>query len=85
MTSLNFVTGESTSYYTDYPVVNVTLPIPHICPHCNKSYTYKKNLNRHLKYECGKQPSVKCPICSYVTRYKHSLVSHFKKQHEMST
>ena len=25
------------------------------CPHCQRSYDWNYNLNRHLKYECGKE------------------------------
>ncbi|KAI8117505.1 isoforms H/M/V, Longitudinals lacking protein [Lucilia cuprina] len=27
---------------------------PHVCPRCDKVYTYKKNLSRHLRFECVK-------------------------------
>ncbi|XP_050743112.1 longitudinals lacking protein, isoforms A/B/D/L isoform X16 [Drosophila biarmipes] len=53
----------------------------HICPRCEKAYTYKKNLSRHLRYECGQLPTEKCRHCSYVARYKHSLNMHLKTQH----
>ncbi|XP_017006018.1 longitudinals lacking protein, isoforms H/M/V isoform X16 [Drosophila takahashii] len=53
----------------------------HICPRCEKAYTYKKNLSRHLRYECGQLPTEKCHHCSYVARYKHSLNMHVKTQH----
>jgi len=53
----------------------------HICPRCEKAYTYKKNLSRHLRYECGHLPTEKCRHCSYVARYKHSLNMHLKTQH----
>lgn len=53
----------------------------HECPKCDKSYTYKKNLNRHLKYECGVIPTAKCNYCPFVTRYKQSLNTHIANQH----
>lgn len=54
---------------------------PHVCPRCDKMYAYKKNLSRHLRFECGKKPSERCPHCSYITRYRHSLNTHMKTQH----
>lgn len=70
---------------------NVTLSIstssprasnsPHVCPRCDKVYTYKKNLSRHLRFECGILPQEKCPYCGYLTRYKHSLNVHVRTQH----
>ena len=53
----------------------------HMCPRCNKVYTYKKNLARHLKFECGILPQKKCPYCGYMARYKHNLDVHVKTQH----
>ncbi|XP_017865131.1 PREDICTED: longitudinals lacking protein, isoforms A/B/D/L isoform X15 [Drosophila arizonae] len=53
----------------------------HICPRCDKAYTYKKNLWRHLRFECGRLPTEKCQHCHYVARYKHSLNMHMKTQH----
>lgn len=54
---------------------------PHVCPRCDKVYTYKKNLSRHLRFECGILPQEKCPYCGYLTRYKHSLNVHVRTQH----
>ena len=54
---------------------------PHICPRCDKVYTYKKNLSRHLRFECGILPQEKCPYCGYLARYKHSLNVHVRTQH----
>lgn len=53
----------------------------HVCPRCDKVYTYKKNLSRHLRFECGISPQEKCPYCGYLTRYKHSLNVHVRTQH----
>ncbi|XP_062130758.1 zinc finger protein kipf-like isoform X2 [Drosophila sulfurigaster albostrigata] len=53
----------------------------HTCPRCDKAYTYKKNLWRHLRFECGRLPTEKCQHCHYVARYKHSLNMHMKTQH----
>uniref|UniRef100_A0A1A9WRG1 C2H2-type domain-containing protein n=1 Tax=Glossina brevipalpis TaxID=37001 RepID=A0A1A9WRG1_9MUSC len=55
--------------------------VPHVCPRCEKIYTYKKNLSRHLRFECGILPSEKCQYCGYLTRYKYSLNVHIKTQH----
>lgn len=53
----------------------------HTCPRCDKAYTYKKNLWRHLRFECGRLPTEKCQHCHYVARYKHSLNMHMRTQH----
>lgn len=51
------------------------------CPNCNKHYSCKSALNRHLKLECGKEPQFKCPECSRRYTQRSSLMSHMKKFH----
>ncbi|XP_023170474.2 longitudinals lacking protein, isoforms A/B/D/L isoform X13 [Drosophila hydei] len=53
----------------------------HICPLCDKSYSHKRTLWRHLRIECGQQPREKCQYCHYVAHYKHSLKNHIKSLH----
>lgn len=67
------------------PVYDDRKQMCHQCPQCDKSYSYKKNLKRHLRHECGVKPSEHCLYCPYVTRYKHSLNSHIKSQHSSAT
>lgn len=54
----------------------------HECPRCFKSYNYRRNLLRHLKFECGVEAKEACKFCPYVTRYKHSLKTHLQSQHQ---
>lgn len=51
------------------------------CPNCNKHYSCKSALNRHLKLECGKEPQFKCPECPRRYTQRSSLMSHLKKFH----
>lgn len=51
------------------------------CPNCAHVYSYKKNLKRHLKYECGKDPTYICPYCPHRTKYKASLKTHISLKH----
>lgn len=53
----------------------------HTCESCGKSYSYRKNLSRHIRYECGVEPNIACPKCPYVTKYKSSIRVHMKTQH----
>lgn len=55
------------------------------CPNCNRSYKWKRALVRHLRYECGKEPSFLCPIdeCSYKTKRKESLKIHLGGRHKV--
>ena len=74
MTSLNNVSGVADEF-------GDRKAFQHSCPNCDKTYSYKKNLKRHLRHECGVKPTEHCTYCPYVTRYKHSLKSHIKTQH----
>lgn len=44
-------------------------------------YQTKGNLTRHLKYECGKQAALKCPLCGTQTKYKSSMRRHILNRH----
>ncbi|XP_069096887.1 PR domain zinc finger protein 2 isoform X2 [Pleurodeles waltl] len=35
---------------------NVSNPEPHICPYCNREFTYFGSLNKHASYSCPKKP-----------------------------
>ena len=63
---------------SDYKAV--VLP-QHICENCGKHYKYNQNLKRHIKYECGKTPKLKCPECEYITFYKYDLLNHSLRKH----
>lgn len=54
---------------------------PFYCPRCNNHYMWKKNLMRHMKLECGKEPSFQCPICPLRTKHKSSLLGHIRNKH----
>jgi hypothetical protein len=71
-------TNSSFSWRT--PTTNVNSHFP--CPKCHKEYTWKANLNRHLRLECGKKPHLKCPYCTYVTNRKTSVQEHIRRRHK---
>jgi hypothetical protein len=52
------------------------------CHKCHKVYTWKANLNRHLRLECGKKPHLKCPYCMYITNRKTSVQEHIRRRHK---
>ncbi|XP_049769251.1 longitudinals lacking protein, isoforms N/O/W/X/Y-like isoform X2 [Schistocerca cancellata] len=46
------------------------------CQSCNRSYRHHRDLVRHLKYECGKEPQFQCPHCLVRFTHKHTLKVH---------
>lgn len=44
--------------------------------HCGRTYVEKGSLQRHQRYECGKEPSFKCTHCSYASHLKSNLNRH---------
>nr|CAD7257411.1 unnamed protein product [Timema shepardi] len=33
------------------------------CERCGRTYIRKDSLQRHLQWECGKEPTFQCPFC----------------------
>ncbi|XP_076395649.1 uncharacterized protein LOC100880436 isoform X19 [Megachile rotundata] len=58
----------------------------YVCPNpnCAKSFNWKGNLNRHLRYECGLQPRFKCPYCEYRCKVKGDVSKHITRRHHGS-
>jgi len=55
-----------------------------ICPrNCGKSYAWKTNLYRHLKFECGIHPQFKCPYCNKLSNRKSNLKTHVLCVHKI--
>lgn len=48
------------------------------CEKCSRRYVRKISLQRHQKYECGKEQHLICPVtgCQYKTFYHCSLKKH---------
>lgn len=53
----------------------------HSC-HCGKHYSELRNLRRHQKYECGKQPCLRCNLCDYACYRKNVLRMHYWRKHQ---
>ncbi|KAK9730042.1 hypothetical protein QE152_g15548 [Popillia japonica] len=51
------------------------------CPSCQKGYLSKTALNRHIRYDCGKEPMFSCPHCSYRAYQKVHVATHMSKTH----
>lgn len=52
------------------------------CPlGCGKVYSQNKNLQYHMRYECGKEPRFQCPYCPHRTKRKNNLMLHISSQH----
>lgn len=54
---------------------------PFTCPNCGKGYTYKGNLNRHIRVECGKEPQHTCPVCFKMFKHKSNMEMHIERVH----
>ena len=53
------------------------------CEKCNRSYDWNYNLNRHRKYECGKENAFQCAKCGRKFPHKQNCVYHLKRKHKI--
>ncbi|XP_043284402.1 longitudinals lacking protein, isoforms A/B/D/L isoform X27 [Venturia canescens] len=51
------------------------------CANCGKTYKWYCALDRHLKYECGKEPRFKCPYCDYAGKHRSHVYRHINNLH----
>ena len=54
----------------------------YFCFVCGRSYRYRRNLNRHINLDCGREPRHPCPYCDYVGRDVADLREHVLDQHQ---
>lgn len=52
-----------------------------LCFQCGKRYMWKDSLKKHLRVECGKEPTYECPICGRKFKHKHRWQSHARLIH----
>jgi len=58
---------------------------PFKCDRCGRTYTVKRNLVRHLTFECGVDPSLPCPQCASRFKSKGSLKLHLTEMHKVES
>ncbi|XP_069702150.1 longitudinals lacking protein, isoforms H/M/V-like isoform X5 [Periplaneta americana] len=69
-------------YFNQFIQQQVPQPSKFPCPlGCGKIYSHNKNLQYHMKYECGKEPRFQCPYCPHRTKRKNNLMLHISSQH----
>lgn len=54
------------------------------CEKCGRRYSYNQGLKQHQKYECGKEPKFKCPICQRKFYQRGNMKSHIITVHNQS-
>ncbi|KAG8259468.1 hypothetical protein J6590_014939 [Homalodisca vitripennis] len=50
--------------------------IPSKCPQCDKVYSQRGSMLRHLRLECGVLPQFQCPVCTYSSYRKGNINRH---------
>lgn len=51
------------------------------CPQCGTRFTLVKNMKRHFRYECGKEPQFQCSFCAVKFKRNNQLQGHILKKH----
>jgi DNA-directed RNA polymerase subunit RPC12/RpoP len=52
------------------------------CVKCGRKYLHRRNLWRHMKLECGKEPAFQCPYCPKRTKQKVHMKTHIIMRHK---
>lgn len=52
------------------------------CDKCGRIYIRKDSLQRHLQWECGKEPQFQCPFCPQKCKRKAHQIRHIRRQHK---
>lgn len=52
------------------------------CHQCERSYIRKDSLQRHLTYECGKEPMFQCPFCPQKCKRRGHQIRHVRRRHK---
>ncbi|KAG8308271.1 hypothetical protein J6590_002360 [Homalodisca vitripennis] len=55
---------------------------PYVCCSCDCSYSYKRDLVRHVRMECGIDPQFHCPYCPKRFKRKYHLDRHIAHRHQ---
>ncbi|XP_039284597.1 longitudinals lacking protein, isoforms A/B/D/L isoform X2 [Nilaparvata lugens] len=51
------------------------------CEKCGRMYLRKDSLQRHVLWECGKEPQFQCPFCPQKCKRKTHHIRHIQRQH----
>ncbi|KAF6202941.1 hypothetical protein GE061_003348 [Apolygus lucorum] len=51
------------------------------CEKCGRTYVRKDSLQRHMAWECGKDPMFQCPFCPQKCKRKSHHIRHIQRQH----
>lgn len=50
---------------------------------CGRAYGSLCSLQGHKRWECGKEPSFKCPLCPYMAKQKSNVTKHVRTKHAL--
>nr|CAI5817494.1 unnamed protein product [Callosobruchus analis] len=54
------------------------------CTKCRKTYSQKKTLGRHLRFDCGQVPTFACTVCGKKFKHGYILLKHMRHTHEIN-
>ncbi|GLH07095.1 Adult enhancer factor 1 [Gryllus bimaculatus] len=69
--------------FSDTPA-SYTVEAAFPCWACGRVYRRMSTLQRHVRYECGKEPQFACQWCPYRAKQKSNLATHCRMLHPLA-
>nr|CAH7762022.1 unnamed protein product [Callosobruchus chinensis] len=57
----------------------------YFCNECKRSYKHKRHIASHIRYECRKEPTFQCTVCTRKFYQRYTLYAHLRQIHMIST
>ncbi|XP_036145490.1 zinc finger X-chromosomal protein-like [Monomorium pharaonis] len=51
------------------------------CPKCGNGYKYTRDMQKHMRFQCGQEPKFQCPYCRRRSKVSSNMYTHVRNKH----